>query len=266
MKKALSLSIVIPVYNEELHLKACLDAITNQTVKPLEVIIVDNNSTDTSVQIAHAYRFVTVIKEARQGIVFARTAGFNAASGEIIARIDADTVLPPTWVAQVMHFYSSPQHLDYALTGGGYFYNIRLPRFNGWMQSQLAYRVNRAVTGHYILWGSNMALPKKLWLEVRTKVCQRTDIHEDMDLAIHLHEAGYQIRYEAKKLRVGVDLRRVFKDRDQSRTHMRRWPQTLKVHQYHFWYMGVLGNILLWYFIQPFIFFLEAMAWLFGRR
>ena len=124
---AFSLSIVIPAYNEENHLRACLDAIARQTVMPDEVIVVDNNSTDKTAEIAREYPFVKVLKEKRQGIVYARNRGFNAANSQFIGRIDSDTRLPRDWVGRVKCFYDDEKHLEEALTGGGYFYNVLFP-------------------------------------------------------------------------------------------------------------------------------------------
>jgi glycosyltransferase involved in cell wall biosynthesis len=98
MKKALTVSIVIPVYNEQHHLKACLDSITEQSILPNEVIVVDNNSTDESINIARSYPFVRVVKELQQGVMWGRNAGFDAAKYDLIGRIDADTQLPDDWI------------------------------------------------------------------------------------------------------------------------------------------------------------------------
>ena len=100
-------SIVIPAYNEERYLPACLDAIAAQTIKPFEVIVVDNNSSDSTAKIAAQYPFVRVVNEPRRGIGFARNAGFNAAAGDIIGRIDADTHVPASWVAKVQDYLCS---------------------------------------------------------------------------------------------------------------------------------------------------------------
>ncbi len=265
MAKLLTLSIVIPVYNEEHHLGACLDSIAAQTVKPNEVIVVDNNSTDQSADIAKSYPFVTVLHESYQGVVFARNHGFNVVKSDIIGRIDADTVLPTNWVERVKKFYSTESNHNKALTGGGYFYNVRLPGFNGWAQSQLAYRLNRFIVGFYILWGSNMAIPKHIWDEVRGKVCLRNDLHEDMDLAIHVHRAGYHITYRAN-LRAGMYMKRFLEDRDQQRAHTARWPRTLRVHDFRNWWLGSVGNVVILYVLQPFALFLEGFGRLMGRR
>jgi glycosyltransferase involved in cell wall biosynthesis len=68
LNKTLSLTIVIPVFNEQNHISACLEAIAAQTAMPDEVIVVDNNSTDKTVQIAKQFAFVKIIKEKRQGV------------------------------------------------------------------------------------------------------------------------------------------------------------------------------------------------------
>lgn len=265
MNKPLALSLIIPAYNEHQHLQACLDTVAAQTVMPFEVIVVDNNSTDDTVNIAKSYPFVRVIKERKQGIVYARDAGFNAAKGNIIGRIDADTHLPNDWVEKVTDFYAKHENANSALTGGGFFYNVRMRRFNGWLLGQLAYRANRFVSGHYILWGSNMAFPTAMWKQVKSKVCLRQDIHEDMDLAIHVHELGYPIVYQ-ETLRVGVYLKRVWQGRDKLHEHMQRWPKTLKVHQYKHWWVGTVGNLFLWYIAQPLIYLAEGIARLEGKR
>ncbi len=227
--------------------------------------MVDNNSTDETVAIAKRFPFVRVIHEKQQGIVYARDAGFNAARSQIIGRIDADTVLPNDWIERVKEYYDTAGHMGNALTGGGYFYNVRAPRLNGWIQGQIAFRANRLVSGHYILWGSNMAIPQTAWNAVKKDICPRTDIHEDLDLAVHLHALGYHIDYQ-ESLRVGVYLKRVWQNRDKLHEHMQRWPMTLKVHNYRHWWVGVVGNIILWNVIQPVIFIAEGIARLRGKQ
>lgn len=263
--KALTLSIIIPAYNEENYLNGCLESIAAQTVMPNEVIVVDNNSNDHTTAVAARFPFVTILKQNKQGIALARNLGFNDAKGDIIGRIDADTRLPINWVERVLKFYNNPANKNAALTGGGYLYNIRAKRLNSWVQSQLAYRVNRFIIGHNILWGSNMALPKNLWEDAGSKVCSRQDIHEDMDIAIHLHDLGYQIIYHPS-LKVGVALKRVYSGRSELSGYMARWPRTLRVHGYRLWWMGSLGNIFLRWIIQPIVFVTEYFSQYVLRR
>lgn len=251
-RKPLTLSIIIPAYNEARHIRACLDSISAQTLRPDEVIVVDNNSTDDTVEIAKTYSFVRVIKEPKQGIVYTRNTGFDVARSDIIGRIDADTVLPEGWVRYVKRFYETPEHQRHALTGGGYFYNVSFPpkKIGGWIHSQIALRFNRLLMGHYILWGSNMAMTSGQWVRVRDETCMRDDIHEDIDLAIHLHRAGYEITYRAS-LRVGVAMKRVFDDRKHLHENMLWWPRTLKAHNNPRWVMGWVGAHMLYFFSFP---------------
>ncbi|HUY53005.1 MAG TPA: glycosyltransferase family 2 protein [Candidatus Dormibacteraeota bacterium] len=246
MSKALALSIIIPVYNESDHLKNCLDSIQKQTVMPNEVIVVDNNSTDDSVDIASQYSFVKIVTERKQGIANARNTGFNAATSDILGRIDSDSILPENWVAKVLDFFENDDHLkNYAWTSGGYWYNISLPSVYAWFSSQIVFRFNRFILGHYPLWGSSMAITRQSWLRVKRKVCLRNDIHEDLDLSIHLHHLGYQITY-ASGIRVNVYIRRLYSDFGKMWTYLLLWPRTLRTHKLNRWYLGLIGAIIVY--------------------
>lgn len=252
----LSLSLVIPAYNEECYLEACLNSVEAQTVKPLEVIVVNNNSTDKTAEVAKKFSFVRLVDEPQQGIVFARNRGFNAAKGDIIGRIDADTVLTENWVEQVLDFYSVKSNRRSAITGYAWFYNLHLPNVCGWVDEQIAIKFNRWLLGHYILFGSNMAIPRPIWLDVRRSTCQRTDIHEDLDLAIHLHRAGHKIAY-LRLLKVGVMARRISgPGRKCLWAFLRLWPNTLKVHQRWTWTVGWLSAATL-YLLSPIMLVIE---------
>ena len=227
MKKALTLSIVLPVYNEELHLKRCLDAIAKQRDMPDEVIVVDNNSTDKSVAIAKTYPFVSILREKKQGVLYARTKGFDAAESDIIARIDADTVLPPTWVRTVKQLL---QTSDYdAVTGPVFYYEYPLPRTN----YKIDHRVRQSLynyNGHApFLFGSNAALRRTTWRAVRDTLCDRDDVHEDLDLAVHLYQSGYHILYDERML-AGVSARRWDDSFSQFRHYMGMYLNSYRVH------------------------------------
>lgn len=245
--KPLTISIVIPAYNEEDHIRSCLEALSHQTVQPLEVLLIDNNSSDQTVQIAREFAFVRVIKESKQGIVHARNCGFNEARGDIIGRIDADTVVTRGWVSYIVRYYQHPSHMQSALTGGCYMYDLSLPRFFGWLQGQVAFRMNRLILGHYITWGSNMALPKLVWEAVQSDLCLRTDIHEDLDLAIHLVRQHYSVTYH-EGWKVGIDARVHHRHKRKRQLHyLKLWPKTLRVHRSKRAWMGELGaNVIYW--------------------
>ncbi len=226
----LRVSIVIPAYNEERHLRASLQAIAIQTVAPYEVLVVDNNSNDQTAAIAAEFSFVRVVSELKQGIVYARNRGFDAASGDIIARIDADTRLPAHWVASVQDFYAHPTNRDRVLTGGCTFYNLYCGWLTGLGYNFFVHRSNRLLLGYYLPWGSNMAIPRAVWRDVRAQTCQRVDIHEDLDLGLHLHKAGYEVQY-LSWLRVGAVARRIMTNHRLLWPYLRMWPRTFRLHK-----------------------------------
>lgn len=252
-------SIVIPAYNEERHLLPCLEAINAQTVPPFEVIVVDNNCTDDTTQIAKSFPFVRIIKEPQQGIVFARNAGFDAAKGDIIGRIDADIQLPSDWVEHVQDFYDNNNHANVAWVGKGEFYNVRIPRLVNFAYELMAFRLNKLLLGHYSLWGSCMALTATQWQAVRHAVCPRTDIHEDLDLSMHLYDGGFGIVYD-KSISVRAELRRVHSDRHKLWDYLGWWPQALRVHNKKTWPIVWFVGVFLLYQAALFLAFLDYIG------
>ncbi|HSW98193.1 MAG TPA: glycosyltransferase family A protein [Candidatus Saccharimonadales bacterium] len=97
----MKVSVIIPVYNEEAYIHACLESVINQKEPADEIIVVDNNSIDNTPTIAKAFPEVKIVKEAKQGMIPARNKGFNSAKYEIIAKIDADTRVSPDWIQRI---------------------------------------------------------------------------------------------------------------------------------------------------------------------
>ncbi|MDQ3065378.1 MAG: glycosyltransferase family 2 protein, partial [bacterium] len=210
-----------------------------------------NGSSDGSVVLAQKFPFVKVINESKRGISYARNAGFNAAKGDIIGRIDADTRLPETWVERVTSYLS--EHPGKLLTGGSYFYDLALPSFFGWVQGQVAFRANLFILGHYIAWGSNMAFGKHLWQSVKDEVHNDTTIHEDIDLGMHLHDKGVKIHYDPS-LKVGVDSRLTSNKRSTRSDHMKyliMWPRTLEKHGLKRAWLGWVGVYMVYFSYTP---------------
>lgn len=202
----MNVSIVIPVYNEAEQLADCLRSIAAQTAKPLEVIVVDNNSTDGSQEIASSFDFVTLITESRQGVLHARTTGFNAARGDIIARIDADSIVAADWVASIRAVFKDDS-VD-AVSGAAQYYNVAAASlFNG-IDLFFRKRLERQLKNNVYLWGANMALRQSAWQSVRRGLCSRGAMHEDYDIAIHLQDQGSKVVFD-ERLQAQVSSRRI---------------------------------------------------------
>ncbi|MHB1770018.1 MAG: glycosyltransferase family 2 protein [Minisyncoccota bacterium] len=122
------ISLVIPAYNEEQRLPACLRAVERELRRApcdAEVIVVNNASTDRTGEIARGYSWVRVVDEPRKGLVRARAAGLAAATGELIANVDSDTMLPEGWLTTVLEEFARDDNLA-ALSGPFIYYDLPL--------------------------------------------------------------------------------------------------------------------------------------------
>jgi glycosyltransferase involved in cell wall biosynthesis len=197
-KKTLTVSIVIPVYNEERYLQKCLKAIDRQTVLADEVIVVNNNSTDKSEAIAKQFPFVKLVQESKQGIANARDRGYEVASGDILARIDADVEIFEDWVEQVILEFQDSEIV--AVTGNAITY---VPPFtkkhSAMFWSKIYFLMANSVFRIRVLWGANMAIRRDTWQLIKNEVCTDDKIvHEDQDISVLLAGRGLKIKYDPK--------------------------------------------------------------------
>lgn len=198
----MNVTVVIPAFNEEKRIGHCLKTVFNQTQKPYEVIVVDNDSTDNTAAIAREMG-ATVVFEPKKGTIAARNAGFNAASGEIIARTDADTIVPSNWIEKINEHFEKDPRLD-ALSGPAIFGH----KFFAPLVKLVVFETNRKIFGHNFLYGPNMALRKNAWQKVKDAVCLDDEqVHEDFDLSIHIGQFG-KIGFD-DKLKVRTSARRM---------------------------------------------------------
>lgn len=229
MKSSLSVSIVIPAYNEERLIAKCLESIQRQTVAPQEVIIVDNNCTDNTVAIAKQYG-ATIVPEPRQGITYARTTGFNAAKHSIIGRIDADSCLRDDWVATVIDTFEKDTQ-TIGITGSSALYTLGSSLFMGRWLFYIFLRKSVEIPMRVSPWlfGHNMAIRKTAWHKIKKNVSLGdTDINEDLDLTLHLRKIG-KLRY-IHRLVVRIHIGRQLFNPKKMAAYSRAAKRTLKQH------------------------------------
>ena len=91
-------SVIIPVYNAEKYLEKCIESVVNQTLKDIEIILINDGSTDGSEEICKKYlsdeRVIYYSKE-NEGLAAARQDGIERASGEYIGFVDSDDWVEP---------------------------------------------------------------------------------------------------------------------------------------------------------------------------
>lgn len=221
------ISVVIPVRDDAELLTRCLAALREQTRQADEVIVVDNASSDASAAIA-ASAGARVVFCPEVGIPAAAAAGYDAATGDLILRLDADCVPPSTWVEDAGAWFSrSPRCV--AATGGARF--IDGPRALRWTALIYlgAYEIaTGSALGHRPLFGSNMAIRRDAWHAVREHVHRHdAETHDDLDLSFHLGSIGRIGRMAGQ--RMGISMRPLWPGRDFGR-RMRRGTRTVRLH------------------------------------
>ena len=112
------ISVIIPVYNTEKHLSQCLDSVINQDYKNLEIIIVNDASTDESLEICKKFaekdiRIKIIDKKINEGLELARRSGTAVASGKYILHIDSDDWLAHSKVLSMMYDKAEETGVDY---------------------------------------------------------------------------------------------------------------------------------------------------------
>lgn len=125
MNNNIAISIIIPVYNVEKYLRECLDSIINQTLKNIEIICINDGSTDTSLDILNEYkekdnRFVICSQE-NQGQSVARNSGVSLAKGEYLYFVDGDDWIE-TIALEKLYNISKSKNLDVLLFGAKSFF------------------------------------------------------------------------------------------------------------------------------------------------
>jgi glycosyltransferase involved in cell wall biosynthesis len=203
------LSFVVPAYNEEAYLGACLESILDQTrgLEHLaEIIVVNNASTDRTREIAQGYvskhgPCVRLVDESRKGLPFARQAGFLASTGSLIANVDADSRLTPGWVEKVLttfrtHEADGDSHAQLVALSGPLVYYDLMPRQRRlvsvfYLIAWLTYATNKYIlrVGSMVQ-GGNFVLSRAGLEAIGGYDTSITFYGEDTDIARRLHAVG----------------------------------------------------------------------------
>ena len=109
-------SIIVPIYNTSKYLPKCLDSIINQTYQNLEIILVDDGSTDDSPKIIQSYAKkdsrIIPISQKNQGQSSARNVGLSKSTGEFVNFIDGDDYIKPTFIEDLLSAFSDQTALS----------------------------------------------------------------------------------------------------------------------------------------------------------
>jgi glycosyltransferase involved in cell wall biosynthesis len=187
-------AVVIPNWNGRGWLPGCLDSLAAQSRRADEVIVVDNGSADGSAEVARAWGG-RVLAESAPGIGAAAATGYDAATGDLIARLDADTLLGPGWTTRALRDFAVLPGLD-GITGPAVFTGV--PPGTGailadWYLGIYFRGLGRRI-GFPPLFGSNLVMRQEAWAGVSGEVHRfDQETHDDLDVSIHLGLAGRRL-------------------------------------------------------------------------
>jgi len=180
-------SVIVPAFNEEALLGACLESLSAQVYGgSVEVVVVDNASTDETAALARGHG-VRVVHERQPGVCFARQRGLAAATGEIVVTTDADTTVRADWLQHIDDlFRSRPDAV--AVAGpctyvGGPWWSRAWPRLLFGLVALVA-----AVTGRVVyVTATNLAFRRAAFSGYDTRLTQGGD---ELDVLRRLRRQG----------------------------------------------------------------------------
>jgi len=221
-------SVVIPAFNEEKFLPKCLESLKNQDFNEgEEVIVVDNNSTDRTVELAKKFGAI-VFSEKNQGVAFTRNRGAMEAKGKIFVFTDADTILPKNWLSRIFDSMSlkATESPDTEGGIGGEFekdkelvaFGGSCEFYSGPISARLASKfllpiflfLDKFFSGGWNLMGCNMAIKKEAFLKIggfNTSL----KLNEDVEISYRLREIGkikfdsaFKVKTSGRRFRHGL--------------------------------------------------------------
>ncbi len=185
----MQISFVIPAYNEEKYIGKTIESILkNAEGHILEIIVVNNASTDNTAGIAGHYPFVKVVNETQKSLSKARQKGFEEAKAEIVAFIDADCLLSKKWCEILEKKFKNPKLV--CLSGPYDYYELPL-----WQRRiiikiwYLLAVVADKIIGHAAD-GGNMVIKKEALKKIGGFDTNINFYGDDTDTAKRLHKVG----------------------------------------------------------------------------
>ncbi len=186
-------SVIIPMYNAPGCIEECLLSILKQTARNLEVILVDACSTDDTVRKVEKYPFKIIKLEKRLSPAGVRNYGAKNASGDMLVFIDADVVLKPNSIEEIVHLLGAPD--TEAVSG---IYTQHTPQSSFFSQLQnliLTFRYEKVPRSTEMVCSFFCAI-KRGAFEAIGGYDEKMSYYEDIEIGKRLTEKGYHCKIE----------------------------------------------------------------------
>jgi GT2 family glycosyltransferase len=203
-----SVSVIVPAYNSSRELRECLSALSRSVPPPLEIIVVDDASTDDTSSVATEHGAIVLRLARNAGPAAARNAGGRAAQGDIVLFVDSDVVVAPEAIRRVVKAFEDDPAL--AAVFGSYDRRPRAPGLVSQYRNLLhryTHQIGNPEAGTF--WSGCGAIRRSVFVGVGGFDAARfpRPSIEDIELGNRLRIAGHRIRL----------------DREIQGTHLKRW-------------------------------------------
>ncbi len=187
-------SVYIPCYNVENYIEKCLDGLMKQTLKPDEILIIDDGSKDRTVEIASGYPVTVVQHESNKGLSAARNTAVKTARNELVAAIDADCVPDSRWLEKLVKHLSDEK---VAGVGGKLLESEAKTLPDRWRAFHIPQNYGDSMLiNPEAIFGHNNIVRRSVIAEIGWyNEILRTN-GEDGDISMRIKQKGYDIIYE----------------------------------------------------------------------
>ena len=190
-----TVSVVVAAYQAAPYLAQCLDSLLHQTYPPLEILVVDDGSTDETARIAQRFPQVRLLRHPKnRGLAAARNTGIEAAQGEWIAFLDADSWAAPEWLERLL---AAVEEGDWIGAGGPNLLPPEDPPFAAVVMAApggpLPVLLSDTEAEH--LPGCNLLIRREALKQIGGFDPVFQTAGDDVDICWRLQERGYRFRY-----------------------------------------------------------------------
>lgn len=168
-------SIIVPIYNEEKTLERCVNSLTGQTYKSVEILLVDDGSTDSSATICNTYAEkdprIKSLHKSNGGAGDSRNFGIRHCKGEYLCFVDADDALVDTMVEKLVYYI---EHEEVNIAGCQ---NVQIDKYDNKHTSPLQYKEGKISTYEIII--NTLYQEKNAWGAAWAKIFKRELFHDN---------------------------------------------------------------------------------------